>query len=72
MGYWGVRRSGGVFRSFVCRPLQDTCVSRMLSGIQLHQNLLLVLSGHVTGLSNLNSDIRDLKLRVDKVTSRHR
>ncbi|XP_029013727.1 uncharacterized protein LOC114859856 isoform X2 [Betta splendens] len=45
----------------------DMCMSHMLAGIQLHQSLVSVLSGKLSGLSNLNSDLRDLKLRIDKM-----
>lgn len=62
----GVALGQGANRS-VFLPLQDTCVSRMLAGVQLHQNLLAVLSGRLAGLEELKADVRDLLAHIMKV-----
>lgn len=54
--------------SSVCRPLQDTCVSRMSAGSRLYQGLLGVLSDRLSGLSDLRADLRDLLTHINKVT----
>ncbi|KAM4534677.1 uncharacterized protein V3H82_024599 [Fundulus diaphanus] len=45
----------------------DMCVSRMLAGVQMYQNLLEVLSSRVKGLEDLKVDLRDLLNHVDKL-----
>ncbi|XP_024140187.1 uncharacterized protein LOC112153943 isoform X1 [Oryzias melastigma] len=45
----------------------DTCVSRMAGGVQLHQNLLAVLSGRLSGLEELKADLRDLLAHIMKL-----
>ncbi|XP_040047329.1 colony stimulating factor 3 (granulocyte) b isoform X1 [Gasterosteus aculeatus] len=56
----------------VLKPLSehftlDVCVSRMSSGILLYQRLLGVLSDRVSGLSDLQADLRDLQTHVATV-----
>lgn len=51
-----------------CRLLQDVCVSRMSAGSRLYQGLLGVLSDRLSGLSDLQADLRDLLTHIDKVT----
>lgn len=51
----------------MCRPLQDVCVSRMSAGSRLYQGLLGVLSNSVSGLSDLQADLRDLLTHLNKV-----
>uniref|UniRef100_A0A8C8DEX1 Granulocyte colony-stimulating factor n=1 Tax=Oryzias sinensis TaxID=183150 RepID=A0A8C8DEX1_9TELE len=56
----------------VLKPFSDsftleTCVSRMLAGVQLHQNLLAVLSGRLAGLEELKADVRDLLAHIMKL-----
>ncbi|XP_059204100.1 granulocyte colony-stimulating factor-like [Centropristis striata] len=45
----------------------DVCVRRMLAGGRLYQGLLGVLSERVSGLSNLQADLRDLLTHVAKM-----
>lgn len=52
----------------MCRPLQDMCVSRMLAGSQMYLEVVGVLSDKLGGLSDLKADLRDLLLRINKVT----
>lgn len=59
------------YKSAVCLPLQDICVSRMLAGSRLYQGLLGVLSDKLSGpsgLSDLRADLRDLLTHINKVT----
>lgn len=46
-------------------------MSRMSSGILLYQRLLGVLSDRVSGLSDLQADLRDLQTHVATVTHTH-
>ncbi|XP_038161552.1 uncharacterized protein LOC119796870 [Cyprinodon tularosa] len=45
----------------------DMCVSRMLAGVQMYQNLLEVLSSKVSGLEDLKVDLRDLLNHINKL-----
>ncbi|XP_030264388.1 uncharacterized protein LOC115576040 isoform X2 [Sparus aurata] len=45
----------------------DVCVSRMSAGSQLYQGLLGVLSNSVSGLSDLQADLRDLLTHLNKM-----
>ncbi|XP_043956337.1 granulocyte colony-stimulating factor-like [Gambusia affinis] len=45
----------------------ETCVSRMLAGVQMYQNLLEVLSSKVSGLDDLRADLRDLLTHINKL-----
>lgn len=53
----------------LCRPLQDICVSRMSAGSRLYHGLLEVLSDKLSGLSDLQADLRDLLMHINKVTN---
>lgn len=55
----------------LCHPLQEVCVSRMLAGSRLYQGLLGVLSNRLSGLSDLQADLRDLHTHISKVTHTH-
>ncbi|MED6245202.1 hypothetical protein CHARACLAT_000250 [Characodon lateralis] len=46
----------------------DMCVSRMLAGVQMYQNLLEVLSSRASGLEDLKADLRDLLNHINKLT----
>lgn len=56
-----------VAKPALCRPLQDTSVSRMSAGNQLHRRLLGVLSARLSGLSDLEVDLRELQMHINKV-----
>ncbi|XP_073351153.1 uncharacterized protein [Pagrus major] len=45
----------------------DICVSRMSAGSRLYQGLLGVLSNSVSGLSDLQADLRDLLTHLNKM-----
>lgn len=45
----------------------DMCVSRMLAGVQMYQNLLEVLSNKVNGLEDLRANLRDLLSHINKL-----
>ncbi|XP_013878618.1 uncharacterized protein LOC106528090 [Austrofundulus limnaeus] len=45
----------------------DMCVSRMLAGVQMYQDLLEVLSTSLSGLEDLRSDLRDLLTHINKM-----
>ncbi|KAM4717160.1 uncharacterized protein FYW61_017346 [Anableps anableps] len=45
----------------------DVCVSRMLAGVQMYQNLLEVLSSKASGLEDLRADLRDLLNHINKL-----
>uniref|UniRef100_A0A3P9P623 Uncharacterized protein n=1 Tax=Poecilia reticulata TaxID=8081 RepID=A0A3P9P623_POERE len=47
-------------------PLEK-CVSHMLAGVQMYQNLLEVLSSKVIGLDDLRADLRDLLNHINKL-----
>ncbi|XP_054464149.1 granulocyte colony-stimulating factor-like [Anoplopoma fimbria] len=45
----------------------DVCVNRMSAGSRLYQGLLGDLSGRLSGLSDLQADLRDLQTHITKV-----
>ncbi|KAK9534429.1 hypothetical protein VZT92_006878 [Zoarces viviparus] len=56
----------------VLKPLSesftlDVCVSRMSAGSRLYQMILEVLSGRLSGLSDLQADLRDLQTHITKM-----
>uniref|UniRef100_UPI0037E7BF55 colony stimulating factor 3 (granulocyte) b n=1 Tax=Semicossyphus pulcher TaxID=241346 RepID=UPI0037E7BF55 len=62
----------GIPAAPVLKPLSerftlDICVSRMLAGSQLYQGLLGVLSVRLSGLSDLQADLRDLQTHIKKM-----
>ncbi|XP_070780019.1 colony stimulating factor 3 (granulocyte) b [Enoplosus armatus] len=62
----------GIPASPVLKPLSehftlDICVSRMSAGSQLYQGLLGVLSEKLSGLSDLQADLRDLLTHINKM-----
>ncbi|XP_017296344.1 uncharacterized protein LOC108250808 [Kryptolebias marmoratus] len=62
----------GIPASPVLKKLSDhftleMCVSRMLAGVQMYQNLLGVLSTSLSGLEDLRADLRDLLTHINKL-----
>lgn len=62
----------GIPDSPVLKPLSehftlDMCVNRMLAGSQMYQGLLGVLSHRLSGLSDLQADLRDLVTYINKM-----
>ncbi|XP_041634099.1 granulocyte colony-stimulating factor-like [Cheilinus undulatus] len=56
----------------VLKPLSerftlDVCVSRMAAGSRLYQGLLGVLSESLDGLTDLQADLRDLLMNINKM-----
>ncbi|XP_068581884.1 colony stimulating factor 3 (granulocyte) b [Cebidichthys violaceus] len=45
----------------------DVCVSRMSAGSRLYQRILGVLAGRLSGLSDLQADLRDLQTHITKM-----
>ncbi|XP_029364727.1 colony stimulating factor 3 (granulocyte) b [Echeneis naucrates] len=65
-------RSLGIPASPVIKPLSerftlDMCVSRMMAGCRLYQELLGVLSKRLSGLQDLRVDLRDLLTHITKM-----
>ncbi|XP_031694907.1 uncharacterized protein LOC116377410 [Anarrhichthys ocellatus] len=62
----------GIPSAPVLKPLSesftlDVCVSRMSAGSRLYQMILEVLSGRLSGLSDLQADLRDLQTHITKM-----
>ncbi|XP_054908150.1 granulocyte colony-stimulating factor-like [Poeciliopsis prolifica] len=59
--------SSPVLKALSAHFTLETCVSRMLAGVQMYQNLLEVLSSKVSGLDDLRADLRDLLNHINKL-----
>ncbi|XP_068192976.1 colony stimulating factor 3 (granulocyte) b isoform X2 [Antennarius striatus] len=60
----------GIPAAPVLKPLSerftlDTCLSHMLAGSQLYQGLMGVLSSRLSGLGDLQADLRDLQTSIN-------